>query len=188
MSDFYRFRSEFSGDFPTNGAMNRHTEAVSGDITAETTDVVVNAANSELARGAGVCGAIFAAAGPGLAEACAALGGCATGDAKATPGFGLAARWVVHAVGPIWQGGDQGEPELLASAYRRSLEVAEDLGASSIALPAISTGIYGYPLDAATAIAVATCRDTPARHLELVRFICFDAETLRVYEDALCLD
>jgi O-acetyl-ADP-ribose deacetylase (regulator of RNase III) len=185
MSDFYRFRSEFSGDFPTDGAMNRYAEAVSGDITAETTDVVVNAANSELVRGAGVCGAIFAAAGPGLAEACAALGGCATGDAKATPGFGLAARWVVHAVGPIWQGGDQGEPELLASAYRRSLEVAEDLGASSIAFPAISTGIYGYPLDAATAIAVATCRHTPARHLELVRFVCFDAETLRVYEDAL---
>jgi len=165
--------------------MNRYAEAVSGDITAETTDVVVNAANSELVRGAGVCGAIFAAAGPGLAEACAALGGCATGDAKATPGFGLAARWVVHAVGPVWQGGDQGEPELLASAYRRSLEVAEDLGASSIAFPAISTGIYGYPLDAATAIAVATCRHTPARQLELVRFVCFDAETLRVYEDAL---
>jgi O-acetyl-ADP-ribose deacetylase (regulator of RNase III) len=168
--------------------MNRHTEAVSGDITAETTDVVVNAANSELACGAGVCGAIFAAAGPGLAVACAALGGCATGDAKATPGFGLPARWVVHAVGPDWHGGDQGEPELLASAYRRSLEVAEDLGASSIAFPAISTGIYRYPLDAATAIAVETCRETPAEHIELVRFVCFDSTTLAAYEDALSLD
>jgi O-acetyl-ADP-ribose deacetylase (regulator of RNase III) len=168
--------------------MNRRTEAVSGDITAETTDVVVNAANVELARGGGVCDAIFAAAGPGLAEACAALGGCAVGDAKATPGFGLPARWVVHAVGPFWHGGDQGESELLASAYRCSLGVADDLGASSIAFPAISTGIYGYPLDAATAIAVATCRETPAQHLELVRFVCFDAETLRSYQEALSLD
>jgi len=188
MSDLYGFWGEISGGFPTDLDMNRRTEAVSGDITAEATDVVVNAANAELARGGGVCGAIFAAAGPGLAEACAALGGCAIGDAKATPGFGLPARWVVHAVGPRWHGGDQGESELLASAYRRSLEVADDLEASSIAFPAISTGIYGYPLDAATAIAVATGRETPGRHLELVRFVCFDAETLRSYQEALSLD
>ena len=168
--------------------MNRRIEAVSGDITAETTDVVVNAANTKLARGGGVCGAIFAAAGPGLAEACTALGGCTTGDAVATPGFGLQARWVIHAVGPRWSGGDQGEPELLASAYRRSLEVAGELGASSIAFPAISTGIYGYPLEAATAIAVAACRETPDLHIELVRFVCFDAATLRSYQDALSLD
>lgn len=165
--------------------MNRRLDAVSGDITTMTTDAVVNAANPELARGAGVCGAIFAAAGPGLAEACADLGGCPTGDARATPGFALPARWIIHAVGPVWHGGSRGEAELLASAYRRSLEVAEGLGATSIAFPAISTGIYGYPLDAATAIAVRTCRDTPAEHVELVRFVCFDARTLATYEDAL---
>jgi len=168
--------------------MNRRTEAVFGDITTEATDVVVNAANAGLARGDGVCGAIFAAAGPGLSEACAHLGGCVPGNAVATPGFGLLARFVVHAVGPHWNGGDQGEPELLASAYRRSLEVADGLGATSIAFPAISTGIYRYPLEAATAIAVATCRETPAEHLELVRFVCFDAATLAAYEHALSTD
>jgi O-acetyl-ADP-ribose deacetylase (regulator of RNase III) len=165
--------------------MNRRLDAVSGDITTMTTDAVVNAANAELARGSGVCGAIFAAAGPGLAEACADLGGCPTGDARATPGFALPARWIIHAVGPVWHGGSRGEAELLASAYRRSLEVADELGATSIAFPAISTGIYGYPLDAATAIAVRTCRDTPTEHVELVRFVCFDARTLAMYEDAL---
>ena len=165
--------------------MNRRTEAVLGDITAETTDVVVNAANAQLASGGGVCGAIFAAAGPSLDDACAGLGGCPTGDAVATPGFGLAARWIVHAVGPVWQGGDHDEPELLASAYRRSLEVADGLGASSIAFPAISTGIYGYPLEPATAIAVRTCRSVTTEHLALVRFVCFDRVTLAAYEDAL---
>lgn len=159
-------------------------EAVRGDITAETTDAIVNAANSELARGAGVCGAIFAAAGPELAEACAALGGCRTGDAKATPGFSLRARWIIHAVGPLWHGGDAGEPELLASAYRRCLEVADDIGATSIAFPAISTGIYGYPLEGATEIAIRTVRAAPTR-VELVRFICFDEETLQTYERLL---
>ena len=131
-------------------------EAVHGDITRETTDAIVNAANTGLARGGGVCGAIFAAAGPGLTEACAALGGCPTGDARATPGFALPARFIVHAVGPVWHGGDRGEPELLASAYRRALEVAGEVGAASIAFPAISTGIFGYPLEPATAIAVHT--------------------------------
>ena len=160
-------------------------EAVRGDITLETTDVIVNAANSGLARGGGVCGAIFAAAGPELDGACAALGGCATGDAKATPGFRLPARWIVHTVGPVWHGGDAGEPELLASAYRRSLEVAGELGATSIAFPAISTGIFGYPLEPATAIAVRTARSTPVDGLELVRFVCFDAATLAAYEREL---
>ena len=131
-----------------------------------------------------MCGAIFAAAGPGLAEACAAAGHCPTGDARATPGFGLAARWIVHAVGPVWRGGGDGEPDLLASAYRRSLEVAAGLGARSIAFPAISTGIYGYPLEPATAIAVATCRAAPP-DIDLIRFICFDEATLAVYEQAL---
>jgi O-acetyl-ADP-ribose deacetylase (regulator of RNase III) len=160
-------------------------EAVQGDITAERTDVIVNAANTALARGAGVCGAIFAAAGPGLAEACAELGGCATGDAKATPGFGLPARFIVHTVGPVWSGGDQGEPAALASAYRRSLEVADELGARSVAFPAISTGIFGFPLDQATRVAVTTCRDTETEHVELVRFVCFDGGTLAAYEREL---
>ncbi|HEU5301386.1 MAG TPA: macro domain-containing protein [Acidimicrobiia bacterium] len=160
-------------------------EAVLGDLTLERTDVIVNAANPELLRGGGVCGAIFARAGAGLAEACAALGGCPTGDAVATPGFGLAARWIVHAVGPVWHGGGRGEVELLRSAYERSLAVADGLEARSIAFPAISTGIYGAPLREATAVAVATCRLAEPRHLELVRFVCFDEATLAVYEAAL---
>jgi O-acetyl-ADP-ribose deacetylase (regulator of RNase III) len=159
-------------------------EATAGDITAETVDAIVNAANSSLARGGGVCGAIFAAAGPELDGACAALDGCDTGDAKATPGFALPARFVIHAVGPVWHGGDAGEPDLLASAYRRSLEVADEIGARSVAFPAISTGIFGYPLDAATEVAVTTVRETPTE-VELVRFVCFDAETLAAYERVL---
>ena len=160
-------------------------EAVRGDITAEATDAIVNAANAQLARGAGVCGAIFATAGWELDEACAALGGCPTGDAKATPGFALPARFVVHAVGPVWHGGDEGEPELLASAYRRSLEVAAEVGARSIAFPAISTGIFGYPLEPATAIAVRTCREDAPKAIELVRFVCFDDTTYDGYVRAL---
>jgi O-acetyl-ADP-ribose deacetylase (regulator of RNase III) len=160
-------------------------EAVQGDITAESTEAIVNAANTALARGAGVCGAIFAAAGPGLADACAELGGCPTGEAKATPGFALPARFIVHAVGPVWAGGEQGEPEALASTYRRSLEVADGLGARSIAFPAISTGVFGYPLDQATRIAVTTCRDAHTEHVELVRFVCFDSGTLDAYEREL---
>lgn len=159
-------------------------EAVQGDITTESSDAIVNAANAALACGGGVCGAIFAAAGPELAGACAAVAPCPTGDAVATPGFALAARWIIHAVGPQWRGGDHGEPDLLASTYRRVLEVADDLGARSVSLPAISTGIYGYPLDAATSIAVATVRATPSR-VETVRFVCFDRATLEVYERAL---
>jgi O-acetyl-ADP-ribose deacetylase len=159
-------------------------EAVKGDITAEAVDAIVNAANTALARGGGVCGAIFAAAGPGLAEACAEIGGCATGDAVATPGFALPARFIVHAVGPVWHGGDRGEPDLLASCYRRVLTVADEVGARSVAFPAISTGIFGYPLGPATEIAVNTVRATPTA-VELVRFVCFDDATLDVYESAL---
>ena len=159
-------------------------EAVRGDITAEAVDAIVNAANPALARGAGVCGAIFAAAGPGLDEACAALGGCDTGDAKATPGFALPARWVIHAVGPVWHGGDRGEGAKLSSAYRRCLEVADDLDATSVAFPAISTGIFGYPLDAATDVAVETVRTTPCA-VAVVRFVCFDDRTLAAYQDRL---
>jgi O-acetyl-ADP-ribose deacetylase (regulator of RNase III) len=165
-----------------NRPMAPTLEAVRGDITRERTDAIVNAANTGLARGGGVCGAIFAAAGPGLAEACAAVGGCPTGDARATAGFALPARWIVHAVGPVWHGGDRGEPELLASAYRRALEVAGEVGARSIAFPAISTGIFGYPLEPATAIAVSTARESTVAAVELVRFVCFDAATLAAYE------
>jgi O-acetyl-ADP-ribose deacetylase len=159
-------------------------EAVQGDITVETVDAIVNAANSGLTRGGGVCGAIFAAAGPELDDACQAIGGCTTGDAVATPGFRLPARWIIHAVGPVWHGGTEGEPDLLASAYRRSLEVADEVGARSIAFPAISTGIYGYPLDQATEIAVRVARATDT-DVELLRFICFDAKTLAEYQQAL---
>ena len=159
-------------------------EAAQGDITRETTDAIVNAANTGLARGGGVCGAIFAAAGPGLAEACAAVGGCPTGDARVTPGFALPARFIVHAVGPVWHGGDRGEPDLLASAYRRALEVAGEAGARSIAFPAISTGIYGYPLEGATDIAVATVTAAPSS-VEQVRFVCFDDRTLAAYQQRL---
>lgn len=165
--------------------MRPRLDAGVGDITAEHTDAIVNAANVALARGGGVCGAIFAAAGPGLGEACAELGGCPTGDAKATPGFALPASWIVHAVGPVWSGGHQGEAEALGSAYRRSLEVADGLGARSIAFPAISTGIYGYPLAEATAVAVGTGRAVETEHLELVRFVCFDDATLDEYQRAL---
>ncbi len=155
-------------------------EAVRGDITTESVDAIVNAANQALAPGGGVCGAIFAAAGPGLAEACRSLGGCRTGEATATPGFALPARWIIHAVGPVWSGGAAGEPDQLASAYRRSLEVADEVGARSVAFPAISTGIFGYPLEPATDVAVATIRAAPSS-VEQVRFVCFDEATLAAY-------
>lgn len=158
--------------------------ATAGDITREHVDAIVNAANERLARGGGVCGAIFAAAGPDLEDACAALGGCATGDAKATPGFALPASWIVHAVGPVWRGGDSGESASLASCYRRSLAVADELGVRSIAFPAISTGIFGYPLEPATEIAVATVLETETAITE-VRFVCFDASTLAAYRTVL---
>ena len=158
-------------------------EAIRGDITAETVDAIVNAANSRLARGAGVCGAIFAAAGPELDAACADIGACATGDAVITPGFRLPARFIVHTVGPVWHGGGQDEPELLASCYRRSLAVAAAAGATSIAFPAISTGIFGYPSDAAARIAVETV--LAADQMDLVRLVAFDPETYDLYEALL---
>jgi O-acetyl-ADP-ribose deacetylase (regulator of RNase III) len=165
--------------------MPARLNALQGDITEQPTDAVVNAANEGLVRGSGVCGAIFAAAGPGLADACAAVAPCPTGSAVVTPGFGLPARWIVHAVGPVWGGGAQGEPELLASAYRRALEVAAEVGAASISFPALSTGVFGYPLEAATAVAVATCRADAPPAIDEVRFVCFDAATLAAYEAAL---
>lgn len=155
-------------------------EAVVGDITRESLDAIVNAANERLVRGGGVCGAIFAAAGPQLDAACAALGGCRTGDAAITPGFDLPARWIVHTVGPVWSGGGAGEPELLASAYRRSLEVAAEHGVRTIAFPAISTGIFGYPLEPATEIAVRSVRESGV-DVDLARFVCFDDATYAAY-------
>jgi O-acetyl-ADP-ribose deacetylase (regulator of RNase III) len=156
-------------------------EVVRGDITVQDTDAIVNAANSSLLGGGGVDGAIHRAAGPKLVEACRYLGGCNVGEAKVTPGFNLRATWVIHTVGPVWRGGADGEPELLASCYRSCLARADEAGASSVAFPAISTGVYGYPSGPAAAIAMTTVRDTSAA-VALVRFVCFDADTLSVYE------
>ena len=160
-------------------------QPVQGDITRLEVDAIVNAANQALAGGGGVDGAIHRAAGHReLQEACQKLGGCATGDAKATPGFALPARWIIHAVGPRWGGGNKGEPELLASCYRRSLEVAHELGAKSIAFPAISPGIYGYPHEQAARIAVETVRSTPTQ-VETVLLVAFDDATHQLYVDLL---
>ncbi len=160
-------------------------EAVQGDITKEDVDAVVNAANEALAGGGGVDGAIHRAAGAEqLQEACRALGGCPTGEVRVTPGFRLPARWIIHAVGPRYRDGRHGEAELLASCYRRALEAADELGARSVAFPAISTGVYGYPSEEAARIAVETLRSTPTA-VELVRLVAFDAETLRLYEEEL---
>lgn len=163
--------------------MNGSIVAVEGDITRLEVDAVVNAANSALAEGGGVCGAIHRAAGPELVRACRARAPCPTGEARLTPGFELPCRWVIHAVGPIWRGGGEGEGEQLASAYRASLALAREVGAGSVAFPAISTGIYGYPLEAATAVAVATVRDELALHgaPERVVFCCFDPTALAAY-------
>jgi O-acetyl-ADP-ribose deacetylase len=153
------------------------------DITTLDVDAIVNAANRELEPGGGVCGAIHRAAGPELARACAVLAPCPTGEARMTPGFRLPARFVIHAVGPIWRGGREGEPELLASAYRACLAIAQGSGLRSVAFPAISTGIYGFPLGQATAVAVATVRrelEAPGS-IERVIFACFSTDALEAY-------
>ena len=153
------------------------------DITTLAVDAIVNAANTDLAPGGGVCGAIHRAAGPDLAVACARLRPCPAGQARLTPGFRLPARFVIHAVGPVWNGGHGGESELLASAYRASLDIARREGLRSIAFPAISTGIYGYPLEAATKVAVATVRGELAGDGTIAQVIlaCFSPDVLEVY-------
>ena len=155
------------------------------DITTLDVDAIVNAANTDLKPGGGVCGAIHRAAGPELAQSCAELRGCPTGEARITPGFKLKARYVIHAVGPVWRGGEAAEADRLASAYAASIRLASGLRLKSIAFPAISTGVYGYPLEQATPIAFATVRRAvQGSSIEKVIFACFSDEVLEAYKAA----
>jgi O-acetyl-ADP-ribose deacetylase (regulator of RNase III) len=162
-------------------------ELVVGDITEQDVDAIVNAANPGLLGGGGVDGAIHRAGGPAILEACRGLGGCEPGDAKATGAGALPARHVIHAVGPIWHGGDKGEPALLASVHRRAIELADELGAATVAFPAISTGAYGYPVELAAPVAVTATKEALAAHpsVEAARFVFRDEATLEVYQAVL---
>jgi O-acetyl-ADP-ribose deacetylase (regulator of RNase III) len=152
-----------------------------GDITVLEVDAIVNAANSSLLGGGGVDGAIHRAAGPELLEACRRLGGCPTGEAKTTPGFDLPARWVIHTVGPVWRGGEHGERDLLASCYGRSLQEAQEVGARTVAFPAISTGVYGFPRPEAARIAVETLLAADDTGIDEVTLVAHDPETAELY-------
>jgi O-acetyl-ADP-ribose deacetylase (regulator of RNase III) len=162
-------------------------ELTQGDITTVSVDAIVNAANSSLLGGGGVDGAIHRAGGPSILEECRRHGGCETGDAKATTAGDLPARWVIHTVGPVWQGGDAGEDELLASCHRRSLEIAADLRARTVAFPAISTGVYRFPVERAARIALGTTADYLASNpeIERVTFVLFSGDHLAAFGRAL---
>jgi O-acetyl-ADP-ribose deacetylase (regulator of RNase III) len=167
--------------------MEKRMEVVQGDITRMKVDAIVNAANSSLLGGGGVDGAIHRAAGPELVAECATLGGCATGEAKITRAYRLPAKHVIHTVGPVWRGGAHQEHELLARCYRNSLRIAAEKGLKTIAFPAISTGVYGFPSDRACRIAVDTVREFLADHpaIERVSFVCFDSQTFGLYKNAV---
>jgi O-acetyl-ADP-ribose deacetylase len=161
-------------------------QVVVGDITVQDVDAIVNAANTTLLGGGGVDGAIHRAAGPELLAECRTLGGCETGEAKTTRGYRLPARFVIHTPGPIWNGGDRNEPELLASCYRACFREAKKVGAHSIAFPSISTGAYGFPIDRASAIAVREAQDAVRDHPAIeIRFVCFSERDAAVYRRAL---
>ncbi|OGG57234.1 MAG: O-acetyl-ADP-ribose deacetylase [Candidatus Handelsmanbacteria bacterium RIFCSPLOWO2_12_FULL_64_10] len=168
-------------------AVTGRIEIVEGDITGQRVDAVVNAANESLLGGGGVDGAIHRAAGPGLLEECRTLGGCPTGEARISKGYNLPAKWVIHTVGPVWRGGQNREDELLASCYRSCFRVVEERGLQTVAFPAISTGVYGFPLDRATRIALRETKAFLSRNtsVERVAFVCFGQRAYRCYVETL---